>query len=73
MENFIPVNLKFLKKHMKMIIKKVSHGKLKGQFRFLLKSANNEIIATSETYTQKHNIVELHSKYFSIFELIDKS
>lgn len=56
-----------------MIIKKVSHGKLKGQFRFLLKSANNEIIATSETYTQKHNIVELHSKYFSIFELIDKS
>lgn len=58
---------------MKAIIKTVSHGKLKGQFRFILKSANGEPIATSETYTQKHNCTELLEKYFPAFEIVDKT
>lgn len=56
-----------------MVIKTVSHGKKKGEFRFVLKGDNYEVIAVSETYTQKHNISELHKKYFSDFELVDKT
>jgi hypothetical protein len=59
--------------NMKMIIKRVTHGKKKGEFRFILKGTNGEVIGHGETYTQKHNIVELHTTYFSNFELIDKS
>ena len=40
-------------------IKRVTHGKYKGQFRFLLLGNNGEIIATSETYTQKHNVLSI--------------
>ena len=58
---------------MKMIIKRVTHGKKKGQFRFILKGKNGEVVGIGETYTQKHNVVELHSVYFSNFELVDKS
>lgn len=58
---------------MKAIVKKVSHGKLKGQFRFILKGNNNEIIATGETYTQKHNCLEVLQSFFPNFEIIDKT
>jgi uncharacterized protein YegP (UPF0339 family) len=58
---------------MKAIIKKVSHGKLKGQFRFVLKGSNGEIIAVGETYTQKHNCIETLQNYFSNFEVVDKT
>jgi hypothetical protein len=57
----------------KMIIKTVSKGPRKGQFRFLLKGANGEVIAQGETYTVKHNIVSLHKDHFPDFELVDKS
>ncbi len=58
---------------MKAILKKVSHGKQKGQFRFVLKGANGEIIATSETYTQKHNVTEILQVAFPNFEVVDKT
>lgn len=58
---------------MKAIIKRVTHGKQKGQFRFILVAENGEIIATGKNYTQKHNIIELLEKYFSNFAIIDKS
>lgn len=54
-------------------IKKVSHGKKKGQFRFNLLGKNGEIIAVSETYTQKHNVIEVLEVYFSNFKIIDKT
>lgn len=57
----------------KVIIKKVSHGKLKGQYRFILVASNGEPIATSETYTQKHNIIDLLNTHFSEFEIVDKT
>lgn len=55
------------------IIKRVSHGKLKGQFRFVLTADNHEIIATSEIYTQKHNITDLLKTYFDNFDVIDET
>jgi len=57
----------------KAVIKRVSHGKLKGQYRFILVAANGEPIATSETYTQKHNVTELLATHFSDFEVVDKT
>lgn len=57
----------------KAIVKKVSHGKLKGQFRFLLKSENGQVIATSETYTQKHECLETLVNNFPQFEIVDKT
>lgn len=57
----------------KAIIKTVSHGKLKGQYRFILIAANGEPIATSETYTQKHNVIELLATHFAEFEIVDKT
>lgn len=58
---------------MTVVIKKVSHGKRKGQFRFNVKGSNGEVIATSETYTQKHNVTEVLQKYFPLFTIVDKS
>lgn len=58
---------------MKAIIKIVSHGKLKGQFRFVLKAVNGETIAVSETYTQKHNVLDVLTNYFPNFEIVDKT
>lgn len=58
---------------MKAIIKKVKQGKMKGQFRFVLKGRNGETIAVSETYTQKHNVTKLLKKYFTLFEIVDET
>ncbi len=54
-------------------IKRVSKGAKKGEFRFLLKGDNGETIAQSESYTQKHNILEIASKAFPAFIVVDKS
>lgn len=54
------------------VIKKVSHGKRKGEFRFNLVGDNEEVIATSETYTQKHNVADVLEKYFKDFKIVDK-
>lgn len=58
---------------MKAIVKTVSHGKQKGQFRFVLKASNGEVIAVSETYTQKHNALDIIKEYFPNFEIVDKT
>ena len=60
---------------MKAIIKTVSKGKQKGQFRFVLVAANGEIVATSgsESYTQKHNCIKTLEALFPQFEITDKT
>ena len=60
---------------MKAVIKKVRSGKQKGQFRFELIGTNGETIATSgsENYTQKHNAIDVLSKYFPTFTIEDKT
>ncbi len=45
----------------------------KSQFRFVLKGGNNEIIAVSETYTQKHNCISVIKKYFPDFIIEDQT
>src|SRR5688572_7173005 len=57
----------------KAVIKKVTHGKLKGQFRFLLVAENGEVVAVShpETYTQKHSLLETLATNFPNFTVED--
>ena len=85
MENIVKIILAKNKKQVKKIlknmkkgtltIKKVSHEKLKEQCRFTLTGENGEHIGGSatETYTQKHNIIELAAVYFPNFEIVDKT
>lgn len=54
---------------MEAIVKQVTRGKMKGQYRFVLKGDNGEIIATSETYTQEHNVLEVLYQYFPTFKI----
>lgn len=56
---------------MKAQIKPVKSGKAKGQFRFVLKGNNGEIIASSESYTQKHNVIDVLTLYFPGFTIED--
>jgi hypothetical protein len=51
----------------------VKTGKRKGEFRFVLKASNGEVIATSgtESYTQKHNLIEILTKHFINFAIED--
>ncbi len=60
---------------MKAIITRVTHGKRKGEFRFKLIGVNGEQVGTSgtETYTQKHNVLEVLAVYFSQFPVVDKT
>ncbi len=60
---------------MKAVITRVTHGKRKGEFRFKFIGDNGEQIGGSgtETYTQKHNAIEVLEKYFPNFPIIDKS
>lgn len=54
------------------VIKKVTHGKKKGQYRFTLVGDNGEIVGVgSEAYTQKHNVTEVITKYFAQFSIVD--
>jgi uncharacterized protein YegP (UPF0339 family) len=55
------------------LIKKITHGKFKGEYRFVLKGANNEIVATSETYKNKADILDLLDNLFPNFMIVDKS
>ena len=56
----------------KAIIKKVTKGKRKGEYRFILKAENGEIVATSgtESYTQKHSCIETIKSCFPNFEIV---
>lgn len=56
---------------MKAVIKRVLKGKRKGEHRFVLKADNGEIIAVSETYKNKKDMVEMLQKYFYRFEIIE--
>lgn len=58
---------------MKAIIKQVKKGKKKGEFRFTLLAGNGEVIAVSETYTQKHNVIGLLTVHFPSFKIEDKT
>lgn len=42
-----------------------------GQFRFVLKAPNGEIVATSETYTTKAMAKKTLRKYAPAFEVVD--
>lgn len=55
----------------KVVIKRVTHGKNKGQFRFSLVGDNGEIVATSgsETYHNEKDILHTLDKYFSSFPM----
>lgn len=57
----------------KAIIKQVSRGARKGEYRFVLKAANGETIATSgtESYTQKHNCLQVVLDHFPDFAIED--
>lgn len=57
----------------KALIKRVSKGKRKGEFRFILVAANGEPIAQSfpESYTQKHNCISVLEKHFPEFTIED--
>lgn len=56
-----------------VVISRVTHGKLKGQFRFNLVAPNNEVIATSETYNNKGDVIDLLEKFFPKFTIVDKT
>lgn len=58
---------------MKALIKKVTHGKRKGEYKFVLKGDNGENLSQQETYTQKHNVSEVIAKYFPNFVVEDKT
>lgn len=59
----------------KALLKKVSKGKLKGQYRFVLKAANGETVAVSnpETYVAKHSAVETLQNNFQDFQIVDQT
>lgn len=58
---------------MKAIIKKVTKGKKRGQFKFVLEADNGENLSAQETYTQKHNVIKVLEKYFPNFAIIDQT
>lgn len=59
----------------KAVIKQVTHGKNKGQFRFILYAANGEPIADShpETYTQIHSAIDTITNNFPSFVIDDQT
>lgn len=58
---------------MKAFIKTVSRGKQQGRFRFVLKTSNNEVIATSGTqsYASKQMCKQTLIDCFPQFEIVD--
>lgn len=54
---------------MKAILKKTRNG----QFRFNLTGLNGEKVATSEAYTRYAKAIQTIKKYFSEFEVVDKT
>jgi uncharacterized protein YegP (UPF0339 family) len=58
---------------MKAIIKKVNKGKRVGQFKFKLVGDNGEDLSQNESYTQKHNVMEVLTKYFPNFVIVDET
>lgn len=43
------------------------------RFYFRILGDNNEVIAQSEGYTQKHNVTEVLEKYFPLVKVKDKT
>ena len=52
---------------MEAILRTVTHGKYKGQHRFILKGDNGETIAHGETYHNKADMLDTLKKYFPLF------
>lgn len=59
----------------KAIIKKVRKGKAKGQFIFVLKSTNGQVVANSlpETYHNKQDAEDTITNNFPEFVIVDES
>ncbi len=57
------------------IIKKVSKGRNKGQFRFVLKASNGEIVAQShpETYERLQSCLDTLNNNFPDFDIIKQN
>lgn len=49
------------------------HGTKADQFRFVLKAANNETVATSEHYVHKQDAIATIKTYFPDFVIVDKT
>jgi uncharacterized protein YegP (UPF0339 family) len=58
---------------MKAYIKKVSKGKQKGRYRFVLKAGNGEVVGTSGTqsYSSKQGCKQTLIDCFGQYEIID--
>lgn len=52
---------------MRAIIKRVTHGKRKGEWRFVLKAGNGETVAVSETYRNRQDMNHTLLTYFPQF------
>lgn len=63
----------FINQMNKAIITTISKGKRKGEFRFTLHSSNGEILATGESYTQKHNCTDILKEHFPGFKIVDET
>lgn len=57
----------------KAVLIPVTNGNDAGQWRFVLKAANSEILGLGEHYTRKEAAVKTLEKHFSNFEIVDIS
>lgn len=48
-------------------------GKYSKQFKFTLVGTNSEIVATSEFYNNRHDLMKTLKKYFGDFQVEDKT
>jgi uncharacterized protein YegP (UPF0339 family) len=57
------------------IIDKVKSGREKGQYKFVLRALNGEVIARShpEAYTQLHSAVDTLKEHFKDFVIYEKT
>lgn len=56
---------------MKVLVKRITQGKQKGEFRFVLKADNHENLSPNETYKNKQGLMDTLEKYFPNFEIVD--
>lgn len=59
------------KKRWQLLVRKPT---FRTEYRFRLVATNGEVIAQSEGYTAKHNVIGLYRRYFEYgFELVDET
>lgn len=52
------------------IVKKVLRGKNKGQWRFILRADNYEVLAHSESYHNLEDVMNMVYEYFPDFKIV---